>query len=195
MTHSNNSSRAFLGPLRGAGLLVIHHDVGVDIAVAGMTEAGQLQAVLFLQLGGKFEQRLQLSARHHNILVELGQAGVPERVGKLAADLPDGLALLLAPKPRSTKSGCWPRTSFSTTPISWRDGFLLSIQLHNEMGLAAEQAPAARAPGGGGQREFIGQFRRARQEAAGKDRLQRAHGAVHGGKPHGQIGPEWRQRN
>ena len=63
------------------------------------------------------------------------------------------------------------------------------------MGAAAAQAFAFGAFAGGGEREFIGQFQRAGQKAGGQNRLQRAHGGVHGTETDGEIGAERRQRN
>ena len=45
-----------LGAPFGARLVEVHHDIGVDVAVAGMAEAGDGQAVFFLEPGGKLEQ-------------------------------------------------------------------------------------------------------------------------------------------
>src|SRR6185295_6143832 len=60
----------------GAGLTLIDHHVDVDVAVAGVTEAGDWQAVLALQAFGKFKEVLKAAAWHDNVLIEFGQAGV-----------------------------------------------------------------------------------------------------------------------
>ncbi len=85
-----------LAPPFGAGLVEIHHDVGVDVAVAGVAEAGDSKAVFPLQPRGESEEVFQAAARDDDILVQLGEAGVAEGIGELAADLPDGFALVLA---------------------------------------------------------------------------------------------------
>ena len=77
----------------GARLGEVHHEVGVDVAVAGVAETGDGEAVLALEPGGEVEQVLEPAARDDDVLVELGQAGVAQGVGELAADLPDGFAL------------------------------------------------------------------------------------------------------
>jgi len=56
--------QTFLGTLLRARLRVIHHHVCVDVAIAGVTEAGKLEAVFFLQRGSEFEKVFQLAARH-----------------------------------------------------------------------------------------------------------------------------------
>ena len=77
----------------GARLGQVHHDVGVDVAVAGMAETRDGQAVLLLQARGELEQVRQPAARHNDVFVQLGQAGVAEGVGKFAPDFPDSFAL------------------------------------------------------------------------------------------------------
>ena len=52
--------QAGFGALLGAGLVVIHHDVGVDVAVAGVAEAGEVQSVFLLQLRGELETNLPI---------------------------------------------------------------------------------------------------------------------------------------
>src|SRR5947207_4805291 len=58
-----------LGTRFGAGLLEVHHYVGMNVAVAGMTETSELQSVFFLQTGGKSEKVLEAAARHDDVLV------------------------------------------------------------------------------------------------------------------------------
>src|ERR1019366_5818053 len=71
-------------------------DVRMDVAVAGMAEAGDAQAVLPLEPCGKGKQVLQPAAGDDDILVQLGQAGIAQGVRELLADLPHGFAFLLA---------------------------------------------------------------------------------------------------
>ena len=81
------------------------------------------QSVFLLQPRGEAKQILQPAARHHDVLVQLGQAGVAQRIGKFAAQFPDGLALLAA-EAVSINSGLMPRARFfATTAISWRTEF------------------------------------------------------------------------
>jgi hypothetical protein len=85
-----------LGTSFSAGLGVIHHDVSMDVAVAGVAEAGELQLAFLLQSRGEVEQVLQPAARDDDVLVQLGEAGVAQGIGELAADFPDGFALFIA---------------------------------------------------------------------------------------------------
>ena len=73
----------------------VHHDVRVDVAIAGVAEAGELQLVLFLEARGKVKQVLQTAARDDDVLVQFGKASVSEGIGELAADFPDCFALLV----------------------------------------------------------------------------------------------------
>ncbi len=87
---------SFVGVSPDHGILVVvHHQVGVDVAVTGMSEAGHRDACLLLQPAGELHQLDQLGAGHHHVLVELGETGVAQRVGKIAAQLPDRLAGLV----------------------------------------------------------------------------------------------------
>jgi len=79
--------------LLGALLVQVHHDVGVDVAIAGMAETRDGQTMLLLQSRGELEQIGQPAARHDDVFVELGQAGVAKGIGKFAPDFPDGLTL------------------------------------------------------------------------------------------------------
>ena len=81
------------GMFIGARLVQVHHHVGVDVAIAGVAETRDGQAVLLLQPGGELEQIFQPAARDNDVFVQLGQAGVAEGVGKFAPDFPDFLAL------------------------------------------------------------------------------------------------------
>ena len=56
----------------------VNHHVRVDIAVARMTKAGKLQLVFLLQTRGQREQVFQPAARYDDVLIQLGQAGVPQ---------------------------------------------------------------------------------------------------------------------
>ena len=53
----------------GAGLIEIYHDVGVDVAVAGVTETGNRKTVLSLQPGGESEEVFQAATRNDDIFV------------------------------------------------------------------------------------------------------------------------------
>lgn len=79
----------------GAGALVrvIHvgnHDVDVDVAVAGVAEAGDGEAAADLEACGEFDEIDETAARDDDVLVEFGEAGVAETVGEFAAHLPEG---------------------------------------------------------------------------------------------------------
>ena len=93
MTWAKSSSRAASARGSAPRLVQVHHHVGVDVAVAGVAETRDGQAVLLLQPGGELEQVFQPAARHDDVFVQLGQAGVAEGIGKFAPDFPDFLAL------------------------------------------------------------------------------------------------------
>ena len=68
----------------------------MDVAIAGVTEAGDAEVVLPLEPRGEGEEVLQAAARDDDILVQLGEAGVTEGIGELAANLPYRFALVLS---------------------------------------------------------------------------------------------------
>ena len=57
------------GTFFSAGLREIHHDIGMDVAIAGMAEAGELQSMFALQLGGELKQIGEAAARDHDVFV------------------------------------------------------------------------------------------------------------------------------
>ncbi len=122
-----------------ARLCQIHHDIHMDVAVARMAETGEWQTMFLLQCGGKFKQIFQFSARHDDVLVQLGQAGVAQRVGKFPANLPDGFALFFA-KTAFDEQRLFPLNNFFNRGDFVADGIFLSVQLHNQMCLAAEES-------------------------------------------------------
>src|ERR1035437_7949704 len=65
----------------------------MDVAIASVAETRGGQAVFLLEPGSKLEQVFQPAARHDDVFVKFGQAGVAEGIGKFAPDFPDGLAL------------------------------------------------------------------------------------------------------
>ena len=151
-----------------AWLVLVDHQVDVDVAIARVAEGGDLQAVLLLQLGRELEQILEPSARHHDVFVELGQAGVAQGIGELAAQLPELLAGDMADG-AIHEAGFRGANDFLQLRDFQPHGFVVSIQLDDEERLAAFELLAAGALAGGGERERIGQFQRAREEAGGKN--------------------------
>ena len=133
-----------------------------------------------MKAGGEAEQVFQPAARHNDVLIELGQAGVAQGVGKFAADFPDGLALV-GPEADIHEERVMGADDFFQSLDLAGDGFFLAVQLHDEVRAAAEEAQALSTFGGGGEGEFIRQFQRAGEKAGGEDGLQGAHGVLHGG--------------
>jgi len=141
-----------LTPPFSAGLGVIHHDVGVDIAVAGVTETGELQFVLLLETGGEIEQVLQSAARDDDVLVQFRQAGVTQGIRELAANSPHGFALFVAETGLNEQ-----RLLGADDPmeganfVSHRGA--LAVEFNDQMGAAATEALAPGALVRGGERE------------------------------------------
>src|SRR5437879_2329685 len=49
-------------------IVSIRHDVDVNVAVPGMTEAGDRESMLCLQLVGEFHEIDEMTARHDHVL-------------------------------------------------------------------------------------------------------------------------------
>ena len=75
--------------------MIIDHDVDMDVTVTGMAEASDGQTMFLLQPRCETEQVLKAAARHDDVLIELDQAGVPQRPGKLTPDLPNLFTLAI----------------------------------------------------------------------------------------------------
>ena len=75
-----------LAAAAGAGLLEVHHEVGMDVAVAGVAKAGDGETVTALEAGGQGEELFKAAAGHNDVFVELGQTGVAKGIGKLTSD-------------------------------------------------------------------------------------------------------------
>src|ERR1039458_4741456 len=150
----------------GAGLFEINHDVGVDVAVAGVAETGHREAVLSLEARGEGEEVFQAATGDNDILVELGKPGIAQSVRELAPNLPDGFAFVL-PEADFDKEGLLGRDEFLELTNLAAHGAFLAIELYDEVGPAAPQALAPSAFESGGKRERIGKLQCSRQKASG----------------------------
>jgi hypothetical protein len=77
-------------------LIEINHDVGVDISIAGMSEAGDGQVVLFLELRGEAKEVLKSPAGNDDVLIQLCETRIAQGVREFAPDLPDSFSLAIA---------------------------------------------------------------------------------------------------
>ena len=149
-----------------------------EVAVASMAETGDGEPVLALEAGGEVEQVLEPAARHDDVLVELGEAGVAQGVGELAADLPDGFALL-RPQPGLDEKrflGGEQGLELANLPPH---GAGLAVEFNNEVGAATAEAFAAGALERGSQSKRIGQLQRRGQKPGGENGVQRPDGGAH----------------
>ena len=63
----------------GSGVMIGDHQLGVDVAVAGMAEAGDGNAGRALKLAGTVDEFDRIGLGDHDVPVELGRAGVAQR--------------------------------------------------------------------------------------------------------------------
>ena len=79
------------------GVVVIGgHDVGVDVAVAGVAEAGDGEAVTLAEAGGEFGEIDEAAAGDDDVLVEFREAGALEGFGEFSAQFPEGFGFFFA---------------------------------------------------------------------------------------------------
>src|SRR5204863_386572 len=160
---------------------------------ASVAEAGNRQSVLILQPHRKRKELLQPSARHHNILIQLGQTGVPQCVRKLTPNLPNHFAFH-CPQTRLNKKRimglkkCLQRLYF--TP----NRSYLSVQLNNQVSPAASQPFATSALVSRRQSESVCQFEGGGEKPGVENRVQCPSCPGHGAEPHRHTRPTRRQR-
>lgn len=87
--------------------VIVHHDIGMDIAVPGMAETGDVQPRFPVHGLAELHQLHQAGPGNDDILVELGHAGGFQAVGKLPAELPDGFRLLFRIGPQNIRGAAF----------------------------------------------------------------------------------------
>ena len=188
MTCANSSSSAASTAPFGAGLSVIHHHVGVDVAVAGVAEAGDRQAVLLLQPRGEARTGLPAgrAGRRCPRSAWSGRCRAGHRRTRGGSARP--LRIGPAPRPRSTNSGFWRRDELLQSRISprtersWPSSSTIRWARQprrRSLLVRLEAAASVKASAS---------FQRGGQEAGGEDGVQRADGGAHGAETDGQAG-------
>src|SRR5882672_5418573 len=150
----------------------------MDVAVACVAKARDRQPVLLLQPFGEAEQVLQSAARNHNVLVELGQAGVAQRVGKLATQLPEFFATFRT-QPTLNEERFQRRDNLLQLSKLKFYRALLTVQLNDEMSETAGQQLAAGSLLRSRQSERVGHLQRAGQNSGGENRADGAGRSFH----------------
>ncbi len=167
---SARSARSFTPRLGHVG-----HDVDVDIAVARVTERGDLDPVFLLQPRGEIEQIDQPAARHADVLVELGQAGRLQRGGEFAAQIPEPFAGGFGRRRGDFQRAAGLEQLGEDADLR-ADGSRLAVDLDQEMRIAARDMFRAEMTSRGLEREAIGQLERGGEKAFAKDMLHAGRG-------------------
>src|ERR1051326_5920221 len=114
----------------------------MDVAIAGMSETGYRQTILVLQLPRELKEVFETPSGDDDVLVQFREAGVAQRVGEFAPDLPYLFAFVAAEALFDEQ-----RFLLSDDRLQLADfrshGALLAIQLDYEMGAAALQTGTA----------------------------------------------------
>lgn len=148
-----------------------HHDVGVDVAVTGMSKAGNLDAGFCLHAFAEGDQLDKLGARDDDIFVEFGKSGGFQAVGELSAQLPDGFDFLGCGRLFDVGCTCGPQNAGDGIPFGC-DGVLLTIDFNDDVAFGIGwQGIAAKVGSGCGEGEGIGDFHRGREVPALKNVL------------------------
>ncbi len=165
----------------GVGLIEVHHDIHMDIAVTSMTEAGHGESMLLLEALGETEQLFQLATRNSDVLVQLSETRVAQGVREFAAQPPERLAFarfvgaLNEERPE-------PVHQPGDSDEFMADGRLLTVEFNDEMGLAALESFAAGALVRGSDGKSIGYFECGGQVPILENGIDRARGVPHGPK-------------
>src|SRR6266571_9154154 len=146
------------------GLRRLDHHVDVDVAVPRVAEAGHGQAMFFLKPFGESKKVLEPAARHDDVLVEFGQAGIAQGMGEFAAQLPELFAAGRAVTALNKNRLYRPHDSLEAPQLPVHGSFL-TVEFDDDVGAAPDQKAAASAFPSCSQCEGIGNFERARQDA------------------------------
>src|SRR3569833_4182413 len=142
--------------------------------------------MLLLQLRRKAKQILQASARNDDVLVQLREPCITERVGKFTANFPNLFAFLSAEAALHKLRFFASHDLFQITNLPLH-GFLLPVEFHNHVRPTTTQSLALRTIIRRRQRERIRHFERAWQRPRLKNRLYGADGIAHRTKPDRQA--------
>jgi len=129
-----------------------------------VAEAGHRDPCVRLDGGGETHQVGELRARHHDVLVELGQARVAQGVRELAAQLPQLLARFLVGAFRD-RQGAMPEEDGPQGLQFGPDRLGRPVRLDDEVGFPGGQHVVAEVGAGRAQREGVGDLEGARQVA------------------------------
>ncbi|MDB6016790.1 MAG: hypothetical protein JWR19_1279 [Pedosphaera sp.] len=172
---------------RGTRPRGVHHDVDMDVAVTGVAETGDGEAVLLLEAGSEAEEVFEAATRNDDVFVEFGEAGVAEGIGEFAAELPDGFALGIA-QAALNEEGAVFANDFGQSAEFAADGVLLAVELDDEVGIATGEALAAGAFARGSEGEGIRNFERAGKKAGAKNGAKGPDGVFHRAETDGETG-------
>lgn len=146
----------------GAGALVrvLHvgdHDVDVDVAVAGVAEAGDGEAAADLEACGEFDEIDETAAGDDDVLVEFGEAGVAETVGEFAAHLPEGFDFLVCGAGFDADGAVGAEEASDFAEFG-ADAGCGAVEFCEEVGFAWGDAVGAEVFAGGVEGEAVGDF-------------------------------------
>src|SRR5438445_10954366 len=108
----------------------------MNIAVPGMAEAGYGQTMSLLKPTSESKQVFEPAARHNNVLIELGQAGIPQRIREFAAKGPNLLAFPGAKRGFDEERLLGSKQTLQVAQFA-AHGTGLAVQFDDQMGAAA----------------------------------------------------------
>ena len=166
-------------------LIIANHEVGVDVAISGVPEAGHRNAGVRLQFLGEFDELDQFGARNHDVLVELVEPGLTEGIRKLTTKFPNAFARGLV---RSTLDEGGTQRFDELMELLKLGGHRsrAAVDLDDQVGVSGRKRFRAKHPASGTEREGIGDFHSGWKMTGIEDRL-------HGGGRHRELGKNRRQ--
>ncbi len=116
--------------------VIVHHDVGVNVAVSGMAEACDVQPRFPVHGLAEFHQVHQAGPGDDDVFIQLGHAGGFQAVGKFTPQLPNGFRLLF--RVRAQDVGCAAFFQQGAEGIQFfPHGGLPAVHFHNQVAAAA----------------------------------------------------------
>ena len=179
----------FVGGLLFFGVVVVFdHEVDVDVAITGVTEAGEGDSGVGGELLCELDEVDELGARDDDVFVEFGQARGSQRVGELAAELPDGFASFFVAMGLDGEGSRFCEEGFQLGKFGF-DGGIAAIDFDNEVSLAGWKGIRAQVVAGRLEGESVGDFESRGEVARVENGLDGGGGFRKLGEGGGEHGP------
>ena len=148
-------------------LILANHDIHVDIAISGMSEARDGKSAALLKPLGKFDEVDEFPARNDDVFVQFFQAGGLERLGERAPQIPEPFARCFVHRHFDCRRALFEQ-ELRQSPHLRPHAARLAVHFEQQMRTARGKAGAGLELPGGLKREAIGHLDGGRKKSAGK---------------------------